>query len=747
MQLFKGLRSHIQYQIILPFLLLTLMVAMAGSAVSILFITGNAQERLNNQLAQSGRSASDTIVEMEQSNLQFLREVAFAGANPAVGAPSVADALANHNTTGLQKALDPYFIISAQRQGIRVDRMIAFDTTRHSVLDWEYASGEQSQKRVVHASRDISALWFVPAILGKQSDALGDKYSGLLDLGSPQERYLFTVAPVMRGNTVVGGLIVASRLESTLQTLLQRSSSAIVSVYRAEDGSAFASTQVPAAGLQSLSIQPQLVPSIRDMTFAQKQAIFDTVNVNKRTYQFAYVPLRIRSSVIGLLSVALSSDYVIGPWANAGTPLMATTVVLMLAIIGLGVYVARQITHPLEELVATAQEVTGGNLERRSLIDSSDEVGILSRSFNDMTEHLVDLYDAVRGESSQRAAIVESITDGVVVCDPQGRVLVINRTMRDLLDLQNQDMPSGFNDIPLLPLDEPMQAFGGAHVGELFTINNRIVRVASAAVATDEHTQLGTVYVFQDLTNEVAIDRAKTNFIATISHELRTPLTVLGGSADLLLRGFVGELSQEQRQLIEAMNKHSQSMTRLLNNVITIANLESGTLEFELEPVALRAIVDELEWSYRTSIRAKNLRLEITVPDELPDVIADSHQLRHVLSQLLDNAHRYTQSGMISITAVMEQSHVRVDIRDTGPGIDSEVSANLFNRFVRGVEGINSAERGIGLGLAIAKILIERQGGTIWLAETSHQGSTFSFTLPCIHADSQTNNSSFAHAA
>src|SRR5690349_17784747 len=134
MRLIRELRSHLHYKIILPFLLLTLLVALAGSAVSFLLIAGTSQERLNNQLAQVTRDLSD--------NLLFLREVVFAQAIPQAGAPAVADALANHDALGLDRALDPYFRISTQRSGVRVDRMIVFDTASRSVLDWERPPGQ-----------------------------------------------------------------------------------------------------------------------------------------------------------------------------------------------------------------------------------------------------------------------------------------------------------------------------------------------------------------------------------------------------------------------------------------------------------------------------------------------------------------------------------------------------------------------------------------------------------------------------
>ena len=748
MHLFDEFRSHLQYKIIIPFLLLTLLVALAGAGVAFLFITSTVQERLDNQLVQVARATSDGVVGQEKANLAFLREMAFAGPNQPISAPAIADGLAGGDQPGLEKALDPFFRISAQRPGVKLDRLIVFDTTSHSIIDWERAPDRDSatswQRR---APRDLSSLWFVPRVLGRQQDALGDKYAGLLDLGDGT-RYLFTVAPVLKGERVVGGLIIATQLISLLEGLQDESRAAILSMYNAEDGTPFASTVAPEGGLSQLTIRHELLPLVRDLAEKQAQSVFDSVTVNQRGYQFAYVPLRVRGQTIGMLAVAQANDYVTSPWLAARTPLMLLTAALVLAIIGLGVLIARQITRPLQELVGAAQAVTGGDLARRSRVTVRDEIGILSSSFNNMTEHLLNLYSAVRAESSQRAAIVESITDGVVVCDQSGAVLLINHATRALLGLADDAAPPGrFDAIPLMPLSEAALSFGAARAPNLFTLRERIVRLASAPVADDTGVQLGQVYVLQDLTSEVAIDRAKTNFMATISHELRTPLTVMNGSSDLLLRELSGPLTDEQRVLVGSIYKHAVSMTSLLNNVITLASLDSGTLAVDIEQVELNHVLNDLLWSHRKLIAAKGLRLVIDVPDDLPGLIADPQQLRISLNQLIDNARRYTEGGTIAIRACCDADRVRIAITDTGHGIDPELAEHLFTRFTRGSEGINSAERGIGLGLAIAKELIERQGGTLWLAETSNQGSTFVISLSSAHADQPNIPADFASVA
>ncbi len=742
MRLADEFRSHLQYKIIFPFLLLTLLVGLTGTAAAYLFLAERAQDRLNNQLAQVARGAGDTIASFERANLQLLREATLAGPNTQTGAPALADALNRSDAAGVAQAVDPYYQVSSQREGVRVDRLIVFDRQGQSVVDWERPRDyETPAQREEIAPRDLSSLWFVPAILTGQQDDQGDKFAGLLDLGETGRRYVFSVAPVVSDGQVVGGMVVATRLDSLLADIRSLSSSAIVVLYRADDGSAFASTQLPADGLSTLNLSPTQVSALHGDA---PQGMFDTVQVNERTYVFAYAPLRIRSELVGLLAVSLAADYVTRPWFETASSLGTVTVALMLIIIALGVYVARQITRPLNELVGTAQAVTAGDLERRSTVRTSDEIGMLASSFNGMTEHLTTMYHAVQSESSQRATIFESITDGVIVCDPHGTVLVLNKAMRDMLVLAGAALPQVWADVPLTVVELPSLNFGEPR--HVFALGETLLRVTSAPVGTTPETRIGTVYVLQDVTSEINIDRAKTNFIATISHELRTPLTVMAGSAELLLRGLAGPISEDQRELVDSISRHAASMTTLINNVITLAGLDAGSLPVDPEPVDMAALLQDMLWTLRPGFTAKHLRLVIDIPADLPYVVSDYQQLRNALGQLLDNARRYTSAGSVTLRARADAGRVRVDICDTGNGIDPELASQLFTRFSRGESGINSAERGIGLGLSIARMLIERQGGALWLEHTSHEGSIFSLTLPLAHADS-TDNKELASAA
>jgi signal transduction histidine kinase/HAMP domain-containing protein len=730
----RELRSQLRYQIIGPFLLLTVIVAVVGSLAVFSQVAGSLQNRFDNQLASVTRTANDTLLHQEDGNLQFLREVAFAQRNEKTHAPSVADALARQDVTGLKQALDPFFRVSASRSDVGIDRLIAFDTRGQTVSDFESPPGGYSDTYVTHESLDLSGVWFTQRVLSGAADSRGDKYAGLIKFGDTL--YFATIAPVRNGEDVVGGLIAATRASDLLVILKDRAQAAGITLYGAS-GELLASTFSTGEG-GAQPMDSQLLATFNANSDALTRSVFSTETITGREYQFAYIPLVIRGVSVGILAPALSRDYVMATGNDTLWPLIVVMLSLTLVLFVAGVIIANRITAPLGELARTAEAVTAGDLKRRAHVKSENEIGTLAHSFNTMTGYLTNLYGQVSSESSQRAAIVESIADGIVVCDTEGRITLVNQATRRFLALEDeQPPPTWFGDIPLREITDGALGFGSQRANDLFTLADRIVRVSANRVVASNGEVMGSVCVLQDMTAEVAVDRAKTNFIGTISHELRTPLTVIRGNSDLLLRGLAGQMEDDQKVFVESIRQHASNMTSLISNVIVIAGLDSGSLATDLEPISLLRPVDEASWPLQSMIKAKGLTLRIDLPTDLPEVLADFDQLRMIMHQLIDNARRYTTQGGIVVRAQALPEHVQVEVEDTGRGISPDMQEQVFERFIRGdgaSEGINSSERGIGLGLAICKQLVERQGGRIWITSTPGQGSTFCFTLRYAHA-------------
>jgi len=749
-RLWKELNSQLRYQIIFPFLLLTLIVAVAGGLVVFYLVGQSLQERFDNQLASVTRSANDALTSQEQANLQFLREVAFALPNETTRAPAVAYALARRDADGLARALDPFFRVGASRNGVRLDRMIAFDRSGMTLADFERSTEALTDDYLVHPALDLRGAWFTDRVLSGVADDQGDKYAGLIQFADTNTLYFATIAPVRAGDEVVGGLIAAMRVDSLLATMAARSQAAGITLYD-EAGRVVSTTfdttndgTVPPMSLELLS---KFEAGADPLT----SALFSKETIGGREFQFAYVPLIIRGSSVGILAPALSRDYVMDTWNSTLGPIVTLIVVLSLVIIVAGISIARLITRPLEELAATAKAISSGETHRRAYIISENEIGQLANSFNQMTEYLVRLYGQVQSEASQRAAIVESITDGIVVVDDLGNVKLINRATRRLMGLSDDATPPAkLSDIPLNRLVEGVPGFGSQRASDLYTLGEYIVRASIAPVIASDGTRSGYVCLLQDMTAEVTVDRAKTNFIGTISHELRTPLTVIRGNADVLLRGLAGTIDEEQRVFVDSIRHHANNMTGLVNNVIIIANLDSGTLSTDLEPMDLARPIGEAAFPLQSQIKAKGLTLTIDVAADLRPVLGDYDQVRQIIYQLLDNARRYTATGGITVRAHDCGDHVRVEVEDTGRGIPPDMQEQVFERFIRGdgtSEGINSTERGIGLGLAICKQLVERQGGTIGVTSVPGQGSTFYFTLRYANDTTSPENSSTPLAA
>ncbi|MGQ9829797.1 MAG: ATP-binding protein [Roseiflexus sp.] len=875
-------RSQIRYKIIFPYLALTLVVMMAGAAIAVGLVAASWEERLQNQLAQVARNTTDALVRRERNNLEFLRQIVFAPANNDI--PAVADAFASGDDDQVIRALEAYYRFGVGSVNLDFDRMIAFDRNGKTLVDWLRVSEDPAALPERITTTDLSEVDFVRDIVSGTTVDGNDKFARLIYFAPDVQPYFYTVAPVRRGNEVVGGVIIAVKCDRLLRSL-ERSSQAAVTTFYDLSGKAISTTLLQRAELSTLDMPPQVLQALLG---GQAQSIF-TVELRQRGYQLAYSPLYIANRHVGYFSVGLSRDFQVQQLSLSRNIVTSIAIVLAIGSVLLGYQIARRITQPLADLVATAEAVTGGDLEARTTVMSPDEFGRLALAFNQMTEHLARLYrtsrdlnqaievtpvlkvaeravrsllpdtdvlaliaeegvlryhideelpaivrslrhvrvsvhdplvrkisetqqsvvlslqdephlesfgltqiagyqslilsplvvqdeptgmliiahrapdaftgsvlpsimaianmttsvlynavlfDRVQNESLRRRAILESIADGVVVLDRQRRIVIVNRAAEQMLGMRDWRLVRrSFGDIPLTRIEVRHEMFSenGAASRDLFRLGDRVLRLSSAPVMTDEGTQIGEVVVLHDISAEIAIDQAKTDFIATISHELRSPLTVIYGYTDLLLRGMVGELSGEQRDLLEAVRSRIELMNSIVRNVILVASIEANTLQTDFAAQDVRRMIDEAVAPMRRSFEKKDLMLTVAVPEDLPPVRADREQLLIVLGQVIDNARRYTQQGEVTIKAhSRDDGMVQIDVSDTGPGIPADAMHRLFTRFFR-VEGNNSPERGSGLGLVITRQLVERHGGKVWAHSEVGRGSTFSIALPIAH--------------
>jgi signal transduction histidine kinase len=227
------------------------------------------------------------------------------------------------------------------------------------------------------------------------------------------------------------------------------------------------------------------------------------------------------------------------------------------------------------------------------------------------------------------------------------------------------------------------------------------------------------------------ISNRKTDFVSSVSHELRTPLTSIKGYASILLAGKLGELPADIRERLDKINKHSDELVHMVNDLLDIARIESGKVTMKREPLDLESVLEKVADLLSVQLKDKQIEFSSKTDDDANTVFADRSQIERVLINLIGNAIKFTPlKGKISVQTKRTDKTVQVDVTDTGCGIPDDSKEKLFQEFYRVDNPINQEVKGTGLGLALVKHIIEAHGGRIWVTSKLNAGSTFSFTLP-----------------
>ncbi len=228
------------------------------------------------------------------------------------------------------------------------------------------------------------------------------------------------------------------------------------------------------------------------------------------------------------------------------------------------------------------------------------------------------------------------------------------------------------------------------------------------------------------------ISKRKSDFISAVSHELRTPLTSIKGYASILAAGKLGELPPQAKERVEKINKHSDSLSQLINNLLDISRIESGRVEMKMEPLDLKHMLDALADMLAPPMKEKNIEFLVDAPEGLPAVRADKSQLERVFINLIGNAIKFVPAGgHISVRARNPEGEMlQVAVSDNGIGISEKDLAKLGEEFFRVDNEVNAKVKGTGLGLSLVKHIIEAHKGKLAISSMVGQGSTFSFTLP-----------------
>ena len=339
-------------------------------------------------------------------------------------------------------------------------------------------------------------------------------------------------------------------------------------------------------------------------------------------------------------------------------------------------------------------------------------------------------------KQAEQQALFNSMTEGVLVLDAGARIQLANESLRKLFrlskEVRGQTIMEAFRLQELAEVIRRLEedrAVSGYEL-ELPGIDERWLRVNAAAVLDRDGAQHGAILVFHDLTRLKQLENTRQDFVANVSHELRTPLSLIKGFVETLLEGAKNdpELSSKFLQTIE---KHTDRLTYLIEDLLTISRLESGGTVMNMQPLDLHEVVVHALEDLKSKATEKEVVIENLVRPGLW-ARADAERLHQVFSNLIENAIKYgRQGGKVAVGAQdTSDSQVEAWVRDDGPGIPAEARERVFERFYRVDRARSRDTGGTGLGLAIVKHIVQAHGGEVWVKSELGEGATFFLTLP-----------------
>lgn len=404
----------------------------------------------------------------------------------------------------------------------------------------------------------------------------------------------------------------------------------------------------------------------------------------------------------------------------------------LLLVVLLATWIASRTTRPLRDLTKAADQISKGDLESHLIPETSDEVGQLTQAFNLMAEKLNEQIDVLETERSKMAAVLQQMTDGVIIVNDDGLIQLFNPAAENLFAMSSKEA-MGHSLVEVLRNHQVVDLWQSCLETEetqVTTLEISTKRLYLQTVATPLGQALpgSTLLLFQNLTRVRQLETIRRDFISNISHELRTPLASLKALTETLQEGALDDPPAAHR-FLQRMETEVDSLSLMVSELLELSRIESGRVPLQLTPSRPLEIISDAVDRLRLQAERAGLEMQIECPDDLPSVLADPNRLEQVLVNLLHNAIKFTPSGgEILISANPLDGQIVFSVKDTGVGIPSIDLPRIFERFYKADRARSTG--GTGLGLAISRHLVEAHGGRIWAESVEGKGSTFYFSIP-----------------
>jgi two-component system phosphate regulon sensor histidine kinase PhoR len=500
------------------------------------------------------------------------------------------------------------------------------------------------------------------------------------------------------------------------------------------DGKVLGDSAEPSVSMENHLGRPEVTDAVRHGSGSATR--YSTTVGHDMVYHAFYQPISESWRVIRVAKPLADVERAIQAlrWSLLSGLLAASILGLLLAWL-----FSRRLTRRFQHLAGFAERVAQGSFPRDFFPSSApDEIALLEQQLNDMSLKIQDNLRQVVAEKEKADSILRCMVEGVVVLDPKGDVMLMNERAKSMFGVPAGENKRGVSMLEISRHPEMRKLLTELHRlelahqpygKELELDGNRWFRLNAVKLRDSLGQLLGSILVFHDVTEVKRFESMRSDFVANVSHELRTPLTAIRGYVETLLQAPPHN-PQDSRQFLEIIDRHSERLSRLTEDLLILSDLESGKIQLAIQPLEITQLIQRVLEIFWDRAAKQGVALIESIEPALPKVSGDADRLQQLLINLIDNAIKYTPAGgevTIQATRLVrpdQPSRVEVAVSDTGAGIPEHDLPRLTERFYR-VDKARSRELGgTGLGLAIVKHIVQAHKGELKIESAVGKGTT-----------------------
>ena len=500
--------------------------------------------------------------------------------------------------------------------------------------------------------------------------------------------------------------------------------------------------------LSKRSFDPQVSRVLKTGESAKK--IQTNPDTNRRVWLYVS-PIKKDNEVVGVVSLMADIESVYQDLVGITKIFTVGTILSILITTIIGFVASKTVTSSIEKMSAQVKTMASGNYGTVVGINTNDEIGDLAKVFNQISKRIKEEQDVTETERRKLATIIESMMDGIITTDTNGKVILINTSAGDMIDAPENEILIGKDALKLLNISE-YESIGEIIEAEDSLLVNAseddeglLLRAEFSKILKEENEDLsqvsteleGYIIVLYDVTDQERQERERREFVSTVSHELRTPLTTMNSYIEALEEGVIND-KELAPQFIDTIHKETTRMIRMVNELMQLGKMDIKEEHYDKEFIDINKLIEQISDRFELTHPEKNFIKYI--PKTPIFVEGDQDKLTQVFDNIMNNAIKYSPNGK-NITVRVRQNYnhnrVSISIKDEGVGIPLVHIDKIFKRFYRVDKSRQRTMGGTGLGLALAKNIVEAHRGRIWAQSREGYGSIIFVTLPCENMDDE----------